>query len=227
MACGLVWTVPPQWGSIPREKLIARIRKALHAEMGGPLVDAGPYRRMLDVLARRNAAGWRHRLMTTNWDTLLDREMNNVYPTDCPPWLESSHVFHINGTVEEPSDNPRRSFFILESDPVGTRVPKLESNLAITSMTWSDCFVVVGMSFECAMDNSLLAALGQAQLPVEGSHWIVLNPDGSALDTVCANIQYRLRNVTITRVPDGFAEWLGDGLPELQDLGVLNSESHA
>lgn len=227
MACGLVWTVPPDWVLVPREERIARIREALDAEMNSAVVDTEPYRRMLDVLGCRTATGWRHRFVTTNWDTLLEREVNSACPTDCPPWLESSYVFHLNGTVEDPPDSSRRSCFLLESDSVATRVAKLESNLAFASMKWSDCFVVVGMSFECATDNSLLTALGGAPLPVEGSHWIVLDPDRSALDTVCANIQSRLPNVTITRVPSGFAEWLGGGLPELQHLGVLNSESHA
>ncbi len=102
----------------------------------------------------------------------LRAEVNEAYPTVCPAWLESSHVFHLSGSVDESSDNSRRSACLLESDPIGARVAKLESNLAFATMTWSDAFVVVGMSFECAADNSLLTALGKTPLPVEGSRWI-------------------------------------------------------
>jgi hypothetical protein len=222
IACGLAWTVPAAWASLPRGGRISRIRQTLRVEMDSPIVDTSPYSRMLDVLGRRTATGWRHRFVTTNWDTLLEREVKRACPIDCPPWLESSYVFHLNGTVEDLPDNSRRSCFLLETDPIGTRVAKLESNIAFTDMTWSDCFVVIGMSFECATDNSLLTALGNARLPVEGSRWLVLNPDESALDTVCENIQSKLRGATVVGVPNGFAEWLGRRTPELQKMGVLS-----
>jgi len=92
-------------------------------------------------------------------------------------------------------------------------------------MACSDSFVVVGMSFECATDNSLLTALGKVPLPVESSRWLVVNPNESALDTVCANIRCKLPGASVVRVPSGFAEWLGHGLPELRNLGVLSDES--
>ncbi len=195
--------------------------------MDGPTVDTRPYCRLLEVSGRRTTAGWRHRFMTTNWDTLLERAVNSTCPISCPPWLESTFVFHLNGAVEDLADHSRRSCFLLESDAIGIRVAKLESNLAFGSMTWSDSFVVVGMSFECATDNSLLMTLGRAPLPVERSSWIVLNPDRGALDTVCANIQSKLPGVTVIPLRNGFAEWLDAGLPELRNLGVLNNESHA
>jgi len=189
--------------------------------MDSPHVNASPYRRLLDVLDGRTATGWRHRFVTTNWDHLLQREVDRAWPTDRPPWLESTHVFHLNGSVEDLPDNSRRSCFLLESDPIGTRVAKLESNQTFADMTWSDSFVVVGMSFECATDNSLLTALGNVPLPIEGSRWLVVNPNESALDTVCANIRSKLPGASVVPVPSGFAEWLSHGLPELRDLGVL------
>ncbi len=225
VACGLGWTVPGAWASLSRDGLIAQIRKTLLAEMDSPSVDTSPYRKLLAVLGRRTAPGWRHRLVTTNWDHLLQREVNRACPTDCPPWLESTHVFHLNGTVEDLPDNSRRSCFLLESDPTAARIAKLESNLSFTAMAWSNSFVVVGMSFECATDNSLLTALGNAPLPVESSRWLVVNPNKSALDTVCANIRSKLPGTAVVRVSSGFAEWLGHGLPQLRDLGMLSDES--
>jgi hypothetical protein len=224
IACGLSWTVPAAWASLPREERVAHIRETLCAEMNAPAVDTSPYSELLTVLGFRTAPGWRHRFVTTNWDGLLEREVNKAYPEVCPPWLESSHVFHLNGTVEELPDNSRQSHFLLESDPIGTRVAKLESNLGFATMAWSDSFVVVGMSFECATDNSLLTALGKTELLVESSRWIVVNPVKSALDDVCANLRSKLPGASVIAVQKGFAEWTACGLGELREIGVLESQ---
>jgi hypothetical protein len=169
IACGLPWIVPAAWAGCPREKRIAAIREALRAAMNAPTVDTAPYSRLLKVLTRGTSPGWRHRFVTTNWDYLLQREVDKAHPTDCPEWLESTHVFHLNGTVDDRPDKSRRSCFLLESDPIGARIAKLESNLAFANMAWSDAFVVIGMSFECGMDSSLLTALGSTQLAFEAS----------------------------------------------------------
>jgi hypothetical protein len=91
-------------------------------------------------------------------------------------------------------------------------------------MAWSDAFVVVGMSFECATDNSLLTALGRVPLPVEASRWIVVNPSASALEGVCANLKSKLPGATVLPVRTGLADWIAGGLAELQGTGVLKSQ---
>jgi len=218
IACGFSWAMPAAWAGLPREERIAAIRETLRTEMDAPAVDTTPYSRLLTVLARRTVSNWRHRFLTTNWDSLLQREVNKTYPTVCPPWLESSHVFHLNGTVEDLADNSRRSSFLLESDPIGTRVAKLESNSAFKNMEWADSFVVVGMSFECATDNSLLTALGRSPLPVEASRWIVVNPVASALDDVCANLGLKLPGASVVAVQKDLAAWIECGLEELRHI---------
>jgi hypothetical protein len=104
--------------------------------MNAPTVDTTPYSQLLTVLKLGTAPDWRHRFVTTNWDGLLQREVDKAYPTVCPEWLESTRVFHLNGTVDDRPDKARRSCFLLESDPIGMRVAKLESNLAFASMAW-------------------------------------------------------------------------------------------
>ena len=225
IACGLPWTVPAAWAGRPRDERIAAICDALRAEMNAPTVDTTPYSGLLTVLALGTSPGWRHRFMTTNWDCLLQREVDKAYPAGCPEWLESTHVFHLNGTVDDRPDKSRRSCFLLESDPIGARVAKLESNLAFANMVWSDAFVVVGMSFECATDSSLLTALGGAPSPVEASRWIVVNPGASALDGVCANLGSKLPGATILPVCMELADWIAGGLAELRDIGVLKRQS--
>jgi hypothetical protein len=223
IACGLPWTGPAAWDGRPREERIAAIREALRAEMNAPTVDTAPYSWLLTVLALETSPAWRHRLMTTNWDSLLQREVDMACPDICPGWLESTHVFHLNGTVDDRPDQSRRSCFLLESDPIGTRVAKLESNLAFANMSWADAFVVVEMSFECATDNSLLTALGKAPLPVEASRWIVVNPVASALDDVCVNLASKLPGVAVVPVQKGLVDWIGGGLTELREIGALKS----
>ena len=225
IACGLSWTVPGSLTRLPREKCIEEIRRALRDESHAPTIDTTPYARLLDVLATRTAPGWRHRFLTTNWDQLLEREVNSAYPKVCPDtWLESTHVFHLNGAIKEPPGESRRSRFLLESDPLGTRVKSLEFNLALANMEWADCFVVVGMSFECAVDQSLLTVLGKVPLPVEVSSWIVLNPLKPHLNQVCSNIQVKLPRASVVAVQRGFADWVEGGLPELQILGILKDQ---
>lgn len=224
IACGLPWTVPAAWAGGPRQELIAAIRGTLRDEMNAPAVDTKPYSQLLTVLVQGNSPNSHHRFVTTNWDSLLQREVDKAYPKVCPEWLESTHVFHLNGTVDDRPDKSRRSCFLLESDPIGTRVAKLESNLALASILWSDSFVVVGMSFECETDNSLLTALGKATLPVEASRWIVVNPVASALDGVRANLEFKLPGASVVPVRRGLADWVADGLPELRENGILKSQ---
>ena len=223
MACGLAWKVPEAWASLPRDTTIECIRTTLRAEMDASTVDTAPYRRLLTTLGANTAPGWAHRFATTNWDYLLKREVDRASPKFCPPWLESTWVYHLNGSIEDRPDNPRRSVFVLESDPDGDRVSKLEFNLACANLRWSDCVVVVGMSFECRMDGSMLTALGSTGYPVEASTWIVVDPDRYTLGVVCAHIQSKLPGATVVGVQSDFAAWLDADLPELQDLGVLTS----
>jgi hypothetical protein len=96
--------------------------------------------------------------------------------------------------------------------------------VAFANMTWADVFVVVGMSFECATDNSLLTALRRAPLPVEASRWIVVNPAAPTLNEVCANLGTKLSGVTIFPYTKGFADWIAGGLTELREIGVLKSQ---
>ena len=49
IACGLSWTVPAAWASLPREERVAHIRETLCAEMNAPAVDTSPYSELRDI----------------------------------------------------------------------------------------------------------------------------------------------------------------------------------
>ena len=188
IGCNLSWSVPVERQALPRDDQINRIKAALRLEMGRPSVDCTVIRKLLRLLERRTAPGWTYLFITTNWDFLLQREIQALNLTDQPPWSANTHVFHLNGTVEELPNNAHRSPFLLEQDPAAQRAAAPEANSAFGKMMWNQTFVVVGMSFECQTDKFLLTALGRVQddLPIGESQWLVVNPDPAALTASCS-----------------------------------------
>jgi hypothetical protein len=116
--------------------------------MEQPTVDCSVIKNLLQVLENHTMDDWRHLFVTTNWDYLLQCEIDGLGLTTQPQWLTSTHVFHVNGTVEILPDNSNRSPFLLEEDRAAHRHFTYEANSAYTRMIWSRTFVVVGVSFE-------------------------------------------------------------------------------
>ena len=143
--CGLSWTVPQEWRELERQEAINRIKRELLQLMEGPDVDSFPYGCLLTELEKSERTGWRHKFHTTNWDFLLEREIDARIPEVCPKWLADDWVSHLNGSVQPIADESQRSTFLLEWDNSGTWIPAVESNLAFGQLAWSQAFVVVGM----------------------------------------------------------------------------------
>lgn len=223
IGCGLSWVVPTDWGAFPRDEQIARIKAALLWEMSSPRVDTRDIRLFLDILANRTVSPWRHQFHTTNWDYLLQREILGLGHTVQPPWCAETHVYHLNGTVEDLPDNSQRSAFVLEFDPAHARVATTEGNIAFNKFIWSQTFVVVGMSFECEADKYLLRSLQRVEddLPIGESCWIVLNPNGDTLSATCARLQAALPRAKIVGNITTFRAWLNSRVPELQRRGAI------
>jgi hypothetical protein len=223
IGCGLSWAVPAEWHALNRDNQIARIKTAVSSEMSASYINTSDIRHFLDLLARRTVPPWRHQFHTTNWDYLLQREILNLGLTVQPPWCAESHVYHLNGTVEELPDNSRRSQFVLESDPAQQRVATTEGDIAFNKFIWSKTFVVVGMSFECEVDRYLLSALKRVEddLPIGESAWIVLNPNKDVLASTCARLQAALPRANIGGSATTFGAWLHAGVPELQSRGAI------
>lgn len=223
IGCGLTWTVPAGWGALQRDQQIARIIATLLSEMESTSVDTGDIRLFLDILAKRTVHSWRHQFHTTNWDNLLQREILALGHNVQPPWCAETHVYHLNGTVENLSDNSQRSVFVLESDAPDARVATTEGNIAYNKFIWSQTFVVVGMSFECEVDRYLLRSLNRVQddLPIGESCWIVLNPDATTLSATCERLQAVLPRAQIISNVTSFRAWLDAETPELQRRGAI------
>jgi len=229
-ACNLHWTVPEEWQLDGREVQIANIKKAIRSKMNRPDIDTSPYKFLLSELSNRTNPNWHHRFLTTNWDFLLQREIKQLGLTATPRWLQETHVYHINGTVEEwPSAEkaqpPLRSPFLLESDLPNQRLYASEVEQAVRYIIWRQAFVIVGMSFECAMDRAFLSALGSFEddLPIGNSWWLIMNPNKEALQKVCARLQSAFPKSNYCIEPVGFNEWLREGMPQLVVAGVLKN----
>jgi hypothetical protein len=208
---------------LPREEKIGRIRAALREEMTKASVDCAVIQFLLGLLSAHTNQGWRHRFITTNWDYLLQRELLDLQLSVLPSWLVNSHVFHLNGTVEDLSDNSNRSFFLLEEDLGTQRVNTHEADTVYNQMIWDRHFVIVGMSFECETDRFLLQALGRVgdDVPIGESSWIVVNSNKDALSVSCQRIQNVLPLASVTPVHATLSEWLKRGAQELKEWGTL------
>lgn len=223
IGCGLAWVVPADWYSLPRDEQIGQIKSALVSEMSATYIDTSDIRIFLDLLAQHTVSPWRHQFHTTNWDFLLQRQILALGHKVQPAWCAETHVYHLNGTVEDLPDNSRRSMFVLESDPSGARVATIEGNIAYTKFIWSQTFVVVGMSFECEVDKYLLKALKRVEddLPIGESFWIVLNPNAETLSATCDRLRAALPRATVVGSVTTFRAWLDSGAPELQSRGAI------
>lgn len=224
IGCGLQWVVPRVWQKLPRDEQIVRIKAALLEEMHAPEVDTDDIRLFLDQLATRTTSSWFHQFHTTNWDYLLQREILAMGNTVQPAWCAETHVYHLNGTIEDLPDNSQRSKFVLESDTADARTATTEGNIAFNKFIWGQVFVVVGMSFECEVDKYLLAMLRKVQddLPIGQSIWLVLNPDPGALSASCLRLETALPRARIVPRRTTFRSWLDDGMPELRRAGVIS-----
>jgi hypothetical protein len=210
-----------------RAERIEKIIQALRGEMDSPNVHPGPIREFLMSLNEHTAQEWRHLFVTTNWDYLLQRELNKmVHTLALPAWLHlgaGSHVYHLNGTVE--AGTQHRSCFMLQDDKGPERTQTTEANYAFGHMICERTFVVVGMSFECGADKFLLTQLKKVEdcMPIGESNWIIVNPHGETLETVCGLIRQALPAAHVESVKSKFADWRHTECPTLKTKGVFRN----
>ena len=225
IACELNWVVTEEIKLLSREEQIKSIKHEISSEMNAEHIDTEPYRELLSILSQQTDPDWRHMFITTNWDYLLQREISNLGLVEKPKWLSNSHVFHINGTVENLNDNSQRSPFLLESDEPEKRVQTTEGNEAFGHMSIGQTFVVIGMSFECETDKFLLASLNRIEddMPIGSSNWFIINPNAEAMNKTAQSIKNALPRANIYTLNTKFNQWVKNNLPELEKVGILSS----
>jgi len=91
-----------EWNQLNREDKIAQIKYQLVLEMDSPAVDTCTIRNFLQFLAEHTRDGCRHVFITTNWDYLLQRELDKYEGelNEKSVFTRIGGVFHLNGTVE-------------------------------------------------------------------------------------------------------------------------------
>jgi hypothetical protein len=197
------------------------ITAELRKEMNGFSVRMHPYSRLLEAMATKTVRQGHHRLLTTNWDYLLQRELI-TYIEAChggvAPRFLSTHgtVYRLNGSIE-PGDWKNRSPFLLETDDANVRVRTFEANTAFSHLLWSTLVVIVGMSFECDMDKGLLAALRghEDNVPIGSALFVIVDPVKSSLDATYAKLAACFPRGGGIKVRKGLEEWIELGMPEL------------
>ena len=224
VACNLKWVVPDDWKKLEREEQISLIKKQLKAEMDSEHVDTLPYNNLLSALSSRTKENWCHLFVTTNWDYLLEKEIDKLNLQVLPKWLDNSFVFHLNGTIEELEDNSNRSPFLLETDSASDREKTVEANIAFNKIAWRQYFIVVGLSFRCEMDKFTLSILNHVEdnLPIGESYWIVVNPNEAELKETMSIIQGYLPRAKFLPVEKGLNDWISSGMNELSKVGIIN-----
>ncbi len=227
IANGFSWVVPDEWkrdlieGRIDREAHTEMIIDAIRTEIDAPSVNCDPYRRLINIMAERTVDQGYHRLMTTNWDYLLQQEVSAWIEANQPglaPRFLSTHgmVYHFNGSAE-PGEFQNRSPFMLETDSATIRHSTYEANHAFNLVLWSTLVVIVGMSFECDTDRGLLGALRthEDNIPMGSALFIVVDPCHETLDRTFSTLAACFPRAGGLRVNMGLAEWIDAGMPEL------------
>jgi len=223
LSCGLDWDDLLHCPELSRVEKIQCIKEELNAAMDAPGVNRAPIRDFLQFLSKRTRDRWRHRFLTTNWDFLLQQEIDQFVPdgVPVPRWLgNNSHVFHLNGTVEVRPDNSHRSEFVLRED--SERNLSTEVNIALSEMVWGSTFVVVGVSFECKPDKALFNILNSDMLPIGKSNWIIVNPCQTDLDNARDLINCKLPQANVTPVPHTLTDWRETQFLQLKERRIFS-----
>jgi hypothetical protein len=223
IATDLRWAEPRWWKVLPRQIRIALIRMRILRDMEKVPRRVGPYRNLLLLLSTRTHSDWQHQFNTTNWDYLLQREINDLALAGKPKWLLNSHVFHLNGSVENWGDPTRRAEILLETDPADYRSWSLEASKAFNVLVHQQLIIVAGISFRCETDRTLLNALAcvEDDLAIGEATWIVLNSNLDELNNLKVLIAKKFPRGRIIPVHQGFGEWVSTGCVHLKGQCVI------
>ena len=222
--CNLRWEVPAEL-NVNTEVNIEIIKTLLKEEMKS--ADTSIIKKFLDILESKTKNGFRHRLITTNWDELIEKEIDKKFPIGShkPYWLTSSFVYHLNGTIKS-EENCNRSPFLLESDDALQRLASLEANTVLNKIITDKFFIIVGVSFDCQTDQDFLNQLSKIEdyLHIGDSTWIILNPCSHSLELVSERIKKALPNSKIILVQQTFSSWIKySKMKEIVDLNILKA----
>jgi len=223
---GFEYKEPEERKKKDRNERVMLIHKDVSAKMQ-KVSNVPIYKELLLNLASYTSKNWQHLFCTTNWDYLLQREIDRLFPEKKPPWLNDNLVFHLNGTVEPHSEDSvfTRQSILLPDDPLDYRKRTIETNIAFTKIFAQKMFVVVGMSLNYEIDRILPPIIEYINDGINfGPKWLIVNKCKNDFNLVDRYIKDTIRGVTLLRREEiTFEKWLKNGMQELQREGVLIS----
>lgn len=229
VACKLRWDYPPSYHQLChdsknetlRAHCISEIKATLAHAQKNPGVTTESHSTLVKKIRAFPSGKWKHRIVTTNWDLLLEREITFRISNTCPVWIVDSHVFHLNGSIEKEEESNvspllQKSDFLLPSDLPSRRRKAVESNYIFNSLLWTKKIVVVGISFECSLDKGFLGALSQCEdeTRIGEATWVLINKCRSTLEQIKENILKSFRASKVISVHKGYEEWVRGTMDE-------------
>lgn len=217
LSCGLNWNENAEVLD-DRIERIKKIDANLSREMQNVPIGNNPYSQLLSLLQNKTKPNQKHFFITTNWDYLLQREINNII-TDktCPPWLLDSHVFHLNGSVEKWDDGRHRTPIALPDDKERIGASSLEFSKAMNFLVSTRLFVVIGLSFSCKVDIRLIEFLKpyEDEMPFGEGRYLIVNNYQQDLDHLGNIIKNNFPRADVVKIASDFKSWVNAQCPNL------------
>lgn len=206
IASGVTWEEPQEWEGKDRQERIRNIDRNLTEQMQNIPVGENPYSRLLFML--ENKPRQKNLFVTTNWDYLLQREINSKNYTSPLEWLEDSQVFHLNGSVEKWGDTRYRSPILLPND--NSRKNSLEFQRAFNQIIWANFFVIVGLSFKHKVDAQLIELLKphEDNMPFGEGEYLIVNDSLEDLKRLESILKRNFPRSKVIKVQDNFKSWV-------------------
>lgn len=208
IASGVTWEESEESKKKSREERIQNIDRNLSSQMQTVPIGNNPYSQLLFLLENKKKVNQRNLFITTNWDYLLQREINSKNYTTRPSWLEDSQVFHLNGSIEKWGDARYRSPMLLPDD--NNRVDSLEFQKAMNFVLCERFFVMIGVSFKYTVDQQIIELLRPHEdnlLFGEGKYLIVDNCQ-EGLDRIENIINQNFPRAEVIKVKSDFKSWI-------------------
>lgn len=208
VASGVTWEESKEWVENNRQERIKNIEKNLTEQMQGISVGKNPYSQLLFLLENKIKFNQKNLFITTNWDYLLQREISSKNYTALPSWLEDSHVFHLNGSIEKWGDARYRSPVLLPDD--NNRRDSLEFQKVMALIQWERFFVIVGVSFKYKVDQQIIELLRphEDNLPFGDGKYLIIDTCQEGLDRLESIIKQNFPRAEVIKVKDDFKSWI-------------------
>lgn len=219
LAAGLDWDETVEIESmVDRGLRTEAIRSGLRGAQ-----DAVPNNRVFEAFMERICSGtiapWTHCFATLNWDTLLQSAVDGALRGRGHQRIWDSQVRHLNGSIDSPDDQ-WSAHIILRKDTIGSRKLSPELNTGLSELAIAKIVVIVGVSLAYGVDQALFNTLSACadEMPIGDTYFLIIDLSPSA---VAEKLRGLFRTAIVQPITIGFGDWVGKGMPELVERGVL------